>query len=86
MVAPSQEGLPGPGNQLLYPLLFMFFKEGNLKWVSLMLWAGADPYAKAPDSWHEELDPIREAGITELDNAANMGVFHICMNKYKIIV
>ena len=25
-------------------------KEGNLKWVSLMLWAGGDPYAKGQDS------------------------------------
>lgn len=24
-------------------------KKGDLKWVSLMLWAGADPYAKGPD-------------------------------------
>jgi hypothetical protein len=24
-------------------------KEGNLKWVSLMLWAGADPYAPGPE-------------------------------------
>lgn len=24
-------------------------KEGSLKWVSLMLWAGGDPYAKGPD-------------------------------------
>ena len=22
-------------------------KEGNVKWIALMLWAGADPYAKA---------------------------------------
>lgn len=25
-------------------------REGNLKWVSLMLWAGGDPYSKGPDS------------------------------------
>ena len=25
-------------------------KEGNLKWVSLMLWAGGDPHVKGPDS------------------------------------
>lgn len=30
--------------------------EGNLKWVSLMLWAGADPYAPGPSSWEERLD------------------------------
>ena len=32
-------------------------KEGNLKWVSLLLWAGADPYAKGPDSPDEDPDP-----------------------------
>ena len=32
-------------------------REGNLKWVSLMLWAGADPYAKGPAYWDEEPDP-----------------------------
>ena len=25
-------------------------KEGNLKWVSLLIWAGADPYVKGPES------------------------------------
>ncbi len=29
-------------------------KAGNLKWISLMLWAGADPYSAGPD------DPDRE--------------------------
>lgn len=28
--------------------------EGNLKWVSLMLWAGADPYAPGPSEYNEE--------------------------------
>ena len=32
-------------------------KEGNLKWVSLLLWAGADPLAKGPDSPDEDPDP-----------------------------
>ena len=32
-------------------------KEGNLKWVSLLLWAGADPFAKGPDSPDENPDP-----------------------------
>jgi hypothetical protein len=31
-------------------------KEGNLKWVSLMLWAGGDPHLKGPDSPHDS-DP-----------------------------
>jgi hypothetical protein len=31
-------------------------KEGDLKWVSLLLWAGADPFAKGPDSSDEDPD------------------------------
>jgi len=41
-------------------------KEGNLKWVSLTLWAGGDPYAKGPDSWHEEPDPENDQNALEL--------------------
>ncbi|MFH1933296.1 MAG: hypothetical protein ABIN18_17105 [Pseudomonadota bacterium] len=41
-------------------------KEGNLKWVSLMLWAGADPYAKGPNSWHEDPDPENDQNALEL--------------------
>ena len=29
-------------------------KEGNLKWVSLMLWAGADPYAPGTENYADE--------------------------------
>jgi hypothetical protein len=43
-------------------------KEGNLKWVSLMLWAGADPYAKGLDSPGEEPDPDED--ISALEYAA----------------
>ena len=43
-------------------------QEGNLKWVSLMLWAGADPYAKGPSSPDEEPDP--ESDISALELAA----------------
>jgi ankyrin repeat protein len=45
--------------------------EGNLKWVSLMLWAGADPYAKGPDSWDDEPDP--DEGLNALEFAALYG-------------
>ena len=31
--------------------------EGNLKWVSLLLWAGADPFARGPRSPDEDPDP-----------------------------
>lgn len=31
-------------------------KDGNLKWVSLMLWAGADPLSKGVDEWNSDRD------------------------------
>lgn len=34
--------------------------EGNLKWVSLLLWAGADPWAGGPKDVGEEADPEEE--------------------------
>jgi ankyrin repeat protein len=43
-------------------------REGNLKWVSLMLWAGADPYAKGPSYPDEKSDP--ESDISALELAA----------------
>lgn len=44
-------------------------REGNLKWVSLMLWAGADPFAKGPDS-PDKPDPD---GVSALELAAFRG-------------
>jgi ankyrin repeat protein len=41
-------------------------KEGNLKWVSLMLWAGADPYAKGPDLPDGLPDPESDSCALEL--------------------
>jgi len=35
-------------------------KEGSLKWVSLLLWAGADPFAKGPDTPGASPDPEEE--------------------------
>ena len=43
-------------------------REGNLKWVSLLLWAGADPFAKGPDTPDEEPDP--EEDLCALEYAA----------------
>ena len=43
-------------------------RDGNLKWVSLMLWTGADPYAKGPPDPNEESDP--EGDICALEYAA----------------
>jgi ankyrin repeat protein len=52
--------------------------EGNLKWVSLMLWAGADPYARGPDSPEQEADP--EEDNNALENAA----FHGRLDIFKL--
>jgi hypothetical protein len=41
-------------------------QEGHLKWVSLMLWAGADPYAKGPSSPDENPYPEEECCALEL--------------------
>jgi ankyrin repeat protein len=43
-----------------------YCREGNIKWVSLMLWAGADPYAKGPDFCHELPDPENDRNALEL--------------------
>lgn len=50
-------------------------KEGNLKWISLMLWAGADPYAKGPESFNDEPDPENDQNALEL--AAGYGHFDV---------
>lgn len=50
--------------------------EGNLKWVSLMLWTGADPLAKGPLSPDEEPDPDEE-DLNALEYAALYGHFDI---------
>lgn len=42
--------------------------EGDLKWVSLLLWAGADPFARGPDSPGEDPDP--EEDLCALEYAA----------------
>ncbi len=46
-------------------------REGDLKWVSLMLWAGADPLAKGPDDSDEESNP--EEDLNALEMAALYG-------------
>jgi hypothetical protein len=58
-------------------------KEGNLKWVSLLLWAGADPFAKGPDSPGEDPDP--EEDLSALEYAALYKHFDIFkLKKIKI--
>lgn len=44
-------------------------KEGNLKWVSLMLWVGADPYAPGPEDDVSDPDPHHE-GFSAIELAA----------------
>jgi len=41
-------------------------KEGNMKWVSLLLWAGADPYEKGPDSAYDDSYPGEDLNALEL--------------------
>ena len=48
-------------------------KEGNMKWISLMLWAGADPYAPGTDDYSEKAGPWSEAGLSALGYAALYG-------------
>jgi len=43
-------------------------REGDKKWAGLMLWAGANPYSKGPDSPYESPDP--DGDISALEYAA----------------
>jgi hypothetical protein len=45
--------------------------EGNLKWVSILLYAGADPYSKGQENSYSEPDP--ESFTTALELAARRG-------------
>jgi len=49
-------------------------REGNLKWVSLLLWAGADPRMVVPDM---ENSPPEEFAGTALDDAVHYGKLDI---------
>lgn len=55
--------------------------EGNLKWVSLMLWAGGDPFTRGPDSPEQEQDS--EDDICALEMAAFHG--HLDIFRLKAI-
>ncbi len=50
-------------------------REGNLKWVSLLLWAGGDPFAKGSDSPDREPDPDED--LCALEYAALYDHFEI---------
>jgi hypothetical protein len=45
-------------------------KEGNLKWVSLLLWAGADPYAPGEEDYRAKLRDSEDGGLSALGYAA----------------
>lgn len=45
-------------------------KEGNLKWISLMLWLGADPLKPGAQSCNEEITDDDDCGTTALTLAA----------------
>jgi len=45
-------------------------KEGNLKWVSLTLWAGADPFSRGPDAESQVDDDDPDERMNALEYAA----------------
>jgi hypothetical protein len=51
-------------------------KEGNLKWVSLLLWAGANPYTLGTSDYNEEL-PSECEGTSALTFAALYNHFDV---------
>ena len=51
-------------------------KEGNLKWVSLMLWAGADPYAPGDETPQDE-PSTDDDGLSALGYAALYNHFEV---------
>ena len=51
--------------------------EGNLKWVSLMLWAGADPYAPGRTEYWEDHSEDAWPGWSALVYAARSGHFEV---------
>jgi hypothetical protein len=51
-------------------------KEGNLKWIALMLWAGADPFKAGTESPNEELNGDYE-GLSALGFAALYGHYEV---------
>jgi hypothetical protein len=79
----SHPELAGELKQQAERALRLFRYEGNLKWVSLMLWVGADPRVKGPRlDAHSEDDPecdataIEEACLSgKLDARRNNGTY-----------
>lgn len=57
-----------------------FAREGDLKWVSLLLWAGANPRSTGPSGTDED-DP--ESYVSALEQAASSGHVEI-LKKFKL--
>tara|TARA_R110000868_G_scaffold149766_1_gene372487 strand:- start:207172 stop:208380 length:1209 start_codon:yes stop_codon:yes gene_type:complete len=51
-------------------------QEGNLKWVSLLLWAGADPFTPGESEPGREIDP-EDGGLSALGFAALWGNYKV---------
>ena len=45
-------------------------RKGNMKWVSLLLWAGADPYKPGEEDYRAELRDSEDHGLSALGFAA----------------
>ena len=57
-------------------LRYTFAREGDLKWVSLMLWAGADPYNAGPSVFdeHEDDPDLHTTALREACYKGNLEV------------
>jgi len=66
-----KDRFPSFQDQLNFALRY-HCRKGDLKWVSLLLWAGGDPYTKGHDDPYEEPDPEDE-GSCGLQLAALRG-------------
>ncbi|MBU1413912.1 hypothetical protein KKC22_20545 [Myxococcota bacterium] len=79
-----QDQFPSFQEQLNTALRF-HCREGDLKWVSLLLWAGADPFAKGVGAPGEEPEPDPDDELCALEYAALYDHLEICkLKKIKI--
>jgi hypothetical protein len=69
-------------NQQAESALRHFSYEGNLKWVSLLLWVGADPRRKGP-RWNSHWEDDPECDSTAVEEACLSGNLDV-MRRFKI--